>query len=248
LRRLAANRITTLRVPQCLPGCNPGSAQDEVRRLLDLPPVAGFCTHGSPAVHLRGLRRPDSRAVMRFSCKSWACRVCSARKLEEAGVHFGIKLLLAEGVLFEKATDPEEWRSHKRRLQRLGASWVRVGSVGQAGVILGCHPAPMGRALSDRALAVKRLGEALRALRPLWSKVRSRPIGSSRDWKLPRRARNYESLGWIRLSSPEELTALLRTQGIEATVRHNQGGRIWDVLFSVPPGWDMSNLVAFKPH
>jgi hypothetical protein len=161
-----------------------------------------------------------------------------------------MKLLEADGDLFFCESQPVEWKGQLKTMSRLGeragrkVSWVRIGTLLQTGVILGCKTSEFGESLSNREEAIRRLGRALRELQPIWSNrpgSRCRPVNSSRDWKPPKKPRRFERVGWVSVSRPDEVRDALATLGINCSVRHGTGSRIWDVLFEVPPS--MANRV-----
>lgn len=157
-------------------------APTRIDALLRLPSPKGFCTNGSRVGRLRSREHPGREKVVKFSSGCWSCLVCSVRLRLEYGRHSAGKLRDAEGVVFEKPSDPKEWTRDRQRLLRLRAEWVGVGCAGFPGVILGCHPAPFGTGFPDRASAVERPGRALRDLVPtrpvLGERAGEEPTGS----------------------------------------------------------------------
>jgi hypothetical protein len=223
------------RVNDCL------DATDKIIALLALPEVKGYCTHGAFPEHLQSRTNPSHEKVMKLACKSWHCPICSARLRESKGLHFGEKLLEAEGDLFMETSEPSDWTRQRRELSRRGASWVRVAWPGQPGVILGSKPSGFGKPISDPAEAVRLLGKALRDLVPVWAgpNSRSRPINCSRDWTPPEKPSRYKRLGSVRVSSPEEVRSVLSGLGIDCRVRNETGSKIWVVIFHVPAGMEL---------
>ncbi len=149
-------------------------AEDRINELLRLPAPRGWCTHGSTA-HLESVANARIQRFARFSCNSWGCRVCSARKRLSAGRHYAMRLLLANGVLFERSYHPEEWDALRKGFQRSkrgSVSWVRIGCAGRPGIIIGCRPVPDGwTVFSDREQAVRRLGDVLREMVPVRTRL-----------------------------------------------------------------------------
>jgi hypothetical protein len=218
-------------------------ATDRITTLLGLPSAKGYCTHSNRPVHMQSLMKSDHQKVTKLACKSWICLICSARLREKAGQHFGMKLLESSGNLFEEISEPSVWERQRKRLLRLGASWVRIGSKGQSGVILGSIPSTFGRPICDQSDAVVRLGKALSELKPVWSLEgagRRRPINNSRDWKSPKKLSKYKRLGWVSVSQPQEIRSALSGLGIDCRVRHGTGSKIWDVFFVVPDGKEIT--------
>lgn len=210
-------------------------AEKRIGELLGLPPPSGWCG-GTKPMRLRSREDPKER-IMRMSCRSWKCLVCRETLKRRAGQHFGLKLLMSSGMLFEQESLPEAWATDQKRLKRMKASWVRIGCAGQPGVIIGSAEPPFGRAITDWEMAVSRLGKALRELVPVWKDEESycRPISCSRDWTPPKKPPKYERVGWVRCAKPEELVDAIRGVGLSARFRPaDDKGLLWDVSYEIP--------------
>jgi hypothetical protein len=224
-------------------------AEDRIEELLRLPSVNGWCGGGRTA-HLESIADPKRQRFARFSCGSWTCRVCSARKRTSAGRHYAMMLLLANGVLFERRYRSKEWDALRQGFQRSKhgpVSWVKIGCAGQPGIIIGCRPvANDWTVFSDREQAVMRLGEVLRDLVPLRGGRSShcKPISCSQDWVQPKKPKRYRLLQWARVRSPEPLLRALGGFGIFGNVRQHNDAGVWDVTFEVPDGWSDSQRDA----
>lgn len=208
--------------------------------LLGLPKPAGFCGVGGRTARLRKRSDHTKELIQRPSCNGWGCPVCSARKRRDAGIHYGQRIRQANGSLVVFEVGAEDWDALRKRLTRKGASWVRVGCVGQPLVVVASVPPEFGgTALPDRDEAVRRLGRALRELVPVWEDDRpgrrARPIGSSKDWKQPERERKYERIEWVNTTRVEKVVEVLEDLRIPHKVAEKQGTRLWDVRYTVPP-------------
>lgn len=203
---------------------------DKVRTLLDLPPKKGYCLKPQRSAHLRGIKNPNRTRLVKFACKSWTCPVCSAWLRLRDGVHYSMKLLAANGVPFQAVYNAETWPTVKRQLHRVGASWVRVGTKYQPGVVLGVYNSPVGEVFADRSAAVVRLGRALRELVPFREPDgRCRPVGSSTDWKPLEKEPQYEHVGWFRTDSPDAVQRLLDSLQIGYRRHDGTGAKVFDI-------------------
>jgi hypothetical protein len=211
-----------------------------VSELLNLPDVPGKCPRAIKPAQLRDREQHDRERVVRLSCRTWTCPICSFRLLAHRGAHFGTMLLFADGVLFEATSAAADWQCERERLHRHRASWVRVGQLHEDGVLIGSCPSPFGVALSDREQAVIRLGKALARLPlPLTALKgkRLRPVTQSGDWDPPAKEPRYELVGWVRARDPEQILSRLAALGIAGKVRPGDGCKMWDVVYQIPPFW-----------
>lgn len=218
------------------------TAINRIDELLGLPGPQGFCqgfTSATIAGSLQYRRNSAKKMIARFSCKSWRCRICSARKRLELGRHFATKLLLSGGDLFEEDSDPDRWKSDSQRLRRLGASWVRVAISEETGTVLGSLPKRTGTPFSDPEQAIRRLGQVLSRMVPQWNGPHSkaRPVVNSSGWTPPKKASKYELIGWIpKVTNWQAVVAALGELGVTAYPRKGSGDVAWSVAFEIPEG------------
>lgn len=226
--------------------------EDDVRSLLGIPTPKGFCTAG-PVAHLSQRADSKRRKVSRFSCHRWGCPVCGQRKRLAIGRHVAGKLLLANGALFHRRYEPDEWAGGKRWMQRHGCSWVRIGHEGTAGDVIGVIPVPDGEKVTvygDPDGLIRLLGLLLREVEVVGdsSAIRYRPVSWSWDWKLPPGSKpEYERVTWLRnYRSPDQVVECLRSHGIEATKRPGIDGDGWDVVFTLREGQEIPDSLTTR--
>lgn len=214
------------------------SAVHRIELLLDLPEKKGYCGRARKSLHLRSVINPLKEKAIHPTCKSWACRVCSAWMRAEAGRHYGMKIVDTDGVVFRDRCVPGEWEEKKKLLRKLNASWVRIGCVWQPCLILGCVPSPVGNPLLpelDREEAVKLLGKALREIKYVSNgpDTRFRPIDCSKSWRREPREKEYERVQWLTTRSCDAVVSFLYSRGIGSRVRRGVDGTVWDVMFEI---------------
>jgi hypothetical protein len=191
--------------------------------------------------------KDSKRLVSKLSCDSWGCRACAARKRRQSGRYVAAKLLTTDGVIFESASNPDEWQTQRKRLQRMRASWVRYGPLFNPGVIIGVAPSPFGAPICDREQAIIRLGEVIRDMKLVWKDEDSpcRPINYSRDWTPPAREDAYELLEWVRVKNPQALVEALGELGVCAKA-HAANESQWDISYGIPPEWSQEQVDAVQ--
>jgi hypothetical protein len=210
-------------------------AEDRIEELLSLPKCVGGCDRGGKPVHLRDLKNPGQDRVTQFACKSWSCRVCSAYLRRKYGTHYAQMILVSSGSLFSKRIDPAAWDSQQRALRRKRAEWVRVGAR-----LIWCEPCPPGvTAHADTEGAVRFLGGALGSIHapPAATGKRFRPVASSKGWRIPKKERRYQRLGWVTVSEPSSVLEKLNRIGIRGAwikQRPATSAKLWDAIFPCP--------------
>ena len=203
--------------------------------LLALPKPCR-CEKFNRAVHMKSKEAVSKRVVAKLSCGCFSCRACGARKKLASGRHVAAKLLTAAGGIFESESLPEEWQAQRKRLQRLKASWVRYGPSHLPGVIIGVTPSTFGTLFCDRERAIIRLGEVIASMKPERKDEgsRCRPINYSRDWTPPESEAKYDTVGWLRVTSPGAFVQALRELGISPLANLSRDAE-WDITFGIPP-------------
>lgn len=213
---------------------------DRIGELLGLPERAGYCERGKRPARLQRIGNPNDQRLTKFSCGAWVCKVCSARKREEYGRHLARMVLgvaNTHGLWFDQSGAGREWDAQRRKLDRRRASWVRFGVTSEPGVVIAATPMEMGRPFNDISAAVRKIGEALRKMPVVWPEhapeTRVRPINTCRGWKLPKKVRQYERIGWLTLKEPKELVERLKAIGVQTRLRRrsviNGSEVLWDV-------------------
>ena len=217
--------------PQC------GSVKKNIAQLLALP-SPGKCKRYNVKSLMKRKDSESKHGLMDLGCGCWSCRPCADRMRMRAGRYVAGKLLLADGVIFESASTPDEWASQRKRLKRLKASWVRFGATHLPAVIIGVAPSQFGVAIVDRERAIIRVGEALRAMRLVWREEGShlKPIGYSDDWTPPEEESKYEMVDWVSCKNPAALVDALHELGVCARLQATDGGQF--VAFDIPPDMD----------
>lgn len=226
-------------------GMGSGPRIVDVEALLGLPEVNGFCTRGGKPHHLRSIADPRKERVVRFACKSWACRVCSARLRRVAGEHYATRVLESSGVLFADESHPAFWERDKKRMERRKCDWVRLGCLVETGLIIGCSPTKHNEVFVDKGAAIARLGDTLRLLSPDGGKRPFRPVNSSRSWRPEKKAKRFTRVGWVVAKEPREVVEKLVGLGINpASIRTwlGAGNKLWDCIYDCPP--EMKDAVS----
>ncbi len=211
-------------------------ADARIETLLALPKSDGWCKAGGKPVRLRSIVAPDRERVVRFACKSWACRVCVCHIRRKYGEHFARSILASDGSLYSARVDPNDWDNKRKALHKRRAEWARVGTL----LVWVEPPAEVGDVPhADTEGVIKLIGHELRALVPPQAEKgkRFRPVASSTAWALPTKAKRYEFLGWVTTRDPVAVADLLRALGIQgARVKTRPGSDVtlWDVAFDCP--------------
>ncbi len=212
----------------------------DIDKILNLPEPTGFCTRGGMPTHLRSVADPTKQRVVKFACKSWSCRICSARLRRVAGEHYATRIMECHGVLFADQSHPGMWETDSRRMRSKGTNWVRIGCMSDPGLLIGCAPSKHDEVFSDRATAIVRLGGSLRKLSPPADQQSSRfrPINASQGWRPNKKPKRFTRVGWVVAREPRDVVEKLVLLGIDpATIRTRLGAmdKVWDCTFDCPP-------------
>ncbi len=183
------------------------------------------------AVLQRHTAQPDVHRTVHVSCGCWDCGHCGARLAAQWHQHLASAFTTVTGILHQvRVAAGRAWGTLQRRIQRAGASYVRVlRGDGDFDVVM---TLPEGEPVEDLEDVI---GQLLRAIPRV--QTESRKISTSRDWSLSRSTKtlaepespdktpdaagstdsDWDTLGQVQ-RSPEDVIDVLTRAAIRSTL------------------------------
>lgn len=212
-----------------------GITADGIDALLAISLSKKFCPLGRTVVCRHRTNR-DRHGVFRFGCGAWDCKICGRWKRLKVGRHYAGHLLAEGSPVVEVRCTWDQLPALKRRLQRAGLKWLRVGSQGQSIHVLYCDPAADGKrpdVYATPEAAVERLGFLLRNAHTPRRGQRIRPVGACQEWAMKSGWSAWER---VAVGKPVELDPVQQAiAGLNLTPKAHgaDGNRQWAVTVSV---------------
>lgn len=195
--------------------------------MKDKPP---YCPKAA-SVHLAHKTRKGVGAVARLGCKSWACLGCSGRMRLAYGQSLALHFMNSPLPIRETSCTPKAWGKVQRRLNYMGADYVRI--TGDSGLYHVLHTAKTCDPELTMSEAIARLGELLRSVRHTARGKRFRPVQASRGWKLPERVSDYEFAGLVPYANPDKVRKALEDDGAKVQTVDGEPGS-WLLVYHKP--------------